>query len=115
MNDMYVRDPAFQNMAPTGSAYAASRIISIVQTILPVRSVVHIGCARGTWLRDWYVRRDELLNLTPFAREFLLRDEEPVADTSPFVYRLCKRIVRSLAQPVCDRLARWNARRFPAG
>ena len=247
MNDMYVYDSAFQNMAATGSAYAARRIISIVQTIVTVQSVVDIGCARGTWLREWqaqgvndivgvdgdyvdrgkleisprcfvthdlaahydlgrrfdlaqslevaehlpaasaasfvadlvshapvvlfsaappgqggenhlneqpydywralfrhhdyvaidclrpllardariprwyrynlllYVRRDELLKVTPFARQFLLRDEEPVADASPFAYKLRKRIVRALPQPICDRLARWNARRFPAG
>ena len=30
-----------------------SRIISIVQSIMPVQSVVDIGCARGTWLREW--------------------------------------------------------------
>ena len=53
MNDMYIYDAAFQNMAATGSAYAASRIISIVQSIMPVQSVVDIGCARGTWLREW--------------------------------------------------------------
>ena len=246
MNDMYIYDFAFQNMAATGSAYAASRIISIVQSIMPVRSVVDIGCARGTWLREWqahgvndvvgvdgdyvdrarleispsrfvvhdlaaqydlqrrfdlaqslevaehlpaaraasfvadivtlapvvlfsaappgqggehhlneqpydywralfrhqgyvavdclrplltrdagiprwyrhnlmlYVRHDELQTITAFARQFQLRDEEPVPDTSPFVYRLRKRIVRTLPQPICDRLARWNARRFPA-
>jgi len=50
---MYVYDFAFQNMTATGSAYAASRIISIVQTIMPVKSIVDIGCARGTWLRQW--------------------------------------------------------------
>ncbi len=238
---------AFQNMAATGSAYAARRIISIVQTIATVQSVVDIGCARGTWLREWqaqgvddivgvdgeyvdrdkleiaprcfvthdlaahydlqrrfdlaqslevaehlpgaraasfvadlvshapvvlfsaappgqggenhlneqpydywralflhhdygaidclrpllksdtaiphwyrhnlllFVRRDELPKIAPFARQFLLRDEEPVADTSPLAYKLRKHIVRSLPQPVCDRLARWNARRFPTG
>ena len=40
-------------MAATGSAYAARRIISIVQTIATVQSVVDIGCARGTWSREW--------------------------------------------------------------
>ena len=53
MNDQYVYDAAFQNMTATGSAYAAARIISIIQSIMPVRSVVDIGCARGTWLRGW--------------------------------------------------------------
>jgi SAM-dependent methyltransferase len=40
-------------MAATGSAYAASRIISAMRAILTVRSVVDVGCARGTWLREW--------------------------------------------------------------
>ena len=53
MSDKYIYDSAFQNMAATGSAYAARRIISAVRTTLPVRSVVDIGCARGTWLREW--------------------------------------------------------------
>ena len=247
MNDMYVYDSAFQNMAATGSAYAARRIISIIHTITPVQSVVDIGCARGTWLREWqaqgvndiagvdgdyverdkleiaprcfvthdlaahydlqrrfdlaqslevaehlpatraasfvadlvtlapvvlfsaatpgqggehhlneqpydywralflrygyvaidclrplltkdarmprwyrynlmlYVARDELTRLTPFARQFQVGEEEPISDGSPLAYKLRKRIVRSLPQPICNRLARWNARRFPVG
>ena len=53
MNRVYVYDSAFQNMAATGSAYAARRIITAVRTLLPVRSIIDIGCARGTWLREW--------------------------------------------------------------
>jgi 2-polyprenyl-3-methyl-5-hydroxy-6-metoxy-1,4-benzoquinol methylase len=53
MNEVYVYDSAFQNMAATGSAYAARRIISLMPTILPIRSVLDVGCARGTWLREW--------------------------------------------------------------
>ena len=53
MNRVYVYDSAFQNMAATGSAYAARRIIAAVRTLLPVRSIIDIGCARGTWLREW--------------------------------------------------------------
>ena len=53
MNDIYVYDDAFQNMAATGSAYAARRIVSAVRTILSVQSVLDVGCARGTWLREW--------------------------------------------------------------
>jgi hypothetical protein len=247
MNDMYVYDSAFQNMAATGSAYAARRIISIIHTIMPVQSVVDVGCARGTWLREWqaqgvndivgvdgdyvesdkleiaprcfvahdlaahydlqrrfdlaqslevaehlpatraasfvadivalapvvlfsaappgqggenhlneqpydywralflrhdylaidclrplltkdariprwyrynlmlYVARDELPRLATFARQFRLDEEEPIPDGSPLSYRLRKRIVRALPQPICNRLARWNARRFPVG
>ena len=53
MNGVYVYDAAFQNMAATGSADAARRIISLLQMIVPIRSVVDVGCARGTWLREW--------------------------------------------------------------
>ena len=83
---------------------------------LPAPSV-DAGCRNSRWYRHnlmLYVRRDELQTITAFARQFQLRDEEPVPDTSPFAYRLRKRIVRTLPQPICDRLARWNARRFPA-
>ena len=43
----------FQTMAAVGSAAAARRIVSLVQTILPVASVLDVGCARATWLRVW--------------------------------------------------------------
>jgi SAM-dependent methyltransferase len=244
---VYVYDSAFQNMAATGSAYAARRIISAVRAILPVRSVVDVGCARGTWLREWreqdvddivgvdgdyvdrskleidphrfvvadlaapfnlgrqfdlaqslevaehlpptraasfvadlvalapvvlysaatpgqggehhlneqpgeywqrlflnhdyaaidclrpllareenvpawyrynlvlYVQRNHMGQIAPFAREFQLRDGERIPDPSPLPYRLRKLIIRSLPKPVCDRLAQWNARRFPQG
>jgi SAM-dependent methyltransferase len=246
MNDMYVYGAAFQNMAATGSAHAATRIISVMRTVLPLRSVVDIGCARGTWLREWqaqgiddvvgvdgdyvdrgkldiasrcfavrdlaarfdlgrqfdlaqslevaehlpparaasfvadivahapvvlfsaappgqggenhqneqpgdfwrglfrhhdyvaidclrpllarepnipawyrynimlYARRDGLDQIAPFARQFQLRDGDPMTDPSPLPYKFRKRIVRTLPRTICDRLAQWNARRFPA-
>ncbi len=49
----YVYDSAFQNMASTGSAYAARRIIGALRTIIPIQSVIDFGSARGTWLREW--------------------------------------------------------------
>lgn len=235
---------AFQNMAATGSVYAAHRIISAIRTVLPVRSVIDIGCARGTWLREWqtqavddvvgvdgdyvdrsqleidpqcfvvsdlatpfnlgrrfdlaqslevaehlpparaggfvadivahapavlfsagapgqggenhlneqagdfwqklfldhdyvavdclrpllareqnipawyrynlmlYVRRGDMERIDPFARQFQLHDREWISDCSPLLYRLRKLIVRSLPRLICDRVARWNARRF---
>ena len=53
MSNSYIYDAAFQNMAAAGSAYAARRIIPVLETILPMRSVIDVGCARGTWLREW--------------------------------------------------------------
>lgn len=245
MRQPYIYDSAFQNMAATGSAHAARRIIAAVRTVLPVASVVDIGCARATWLREWqsqsvedvvgvdgdyvdrsrlgidpqlfvvrdlaapfklgrrfdlaqslevaehlpparaasfvadlvalapvvlfsaaapgqggehhlneqpgaywqrlflghdyvaidclrplltrergvpawyrynmllYVHRDSLEQVAPFARQFQLREGEPVADPSPLPYRVRKFIVRLLPRALCDHLARWNARRFP--
>jgi hypothetical protein len=241
---MYIYDSMFQSMAAVGSAHAARRIISAMRTVLPVRSVIDIGCARGTWLREWqaqgvadilgidgdyvdrgrleidprcfvvhdlatpfnlrrqfdvaqslevaehlppsravalvadivahapvvlfsaappgqggenhlnerpydywqslflrhdyvaidclrpllvkesnapkwyiynimvYARRDIINNISPFARQFLLRDGERVADISPAWYRVRKCIIRALPRPVCNQFARWNARRF---
>ena len=53
MRDVYAYDSAFQNMAAARSANAARRVICALRTILQVDSVVDIGCARGTWLREW--------------------------------------------------------------
>lgn len=241
---MYTYGAAFQNMAATGSVRAARRIISAVRAVLPVRSVLDIGCARGTWLREWlaqevvdivgvdgpyidradleidpqcfvvhdlttrfnigrrfdlaeslevaehlpparaatfvadivahapvilfaaatpgqggenhlneqtaeywrgifrehdyvaidclrpllartggipswyrynlilYAERGTVGQISPFAREFALADEEPIPDVSPWPYRMRKSIVRLLPRPICDQLARWKARRF---
>lgn len=59
MNQAYIYDSAFQNMAASGSADAARRIIAAVRTVLPVASVVDIGCARATWLREWQAQSVE--------------------------------------------------------
>ncbi|HTW52964.1 MAG TPA: methyltransferase domain-containing protein [Stellaceae bacterium] len=241
---VYRYSHAFQNMAATGSSYAAHRVVTAMLTILPVRSVIDVGCARGTWLREWqaqgvenivgvdgeyidqskleidpdyffvsdltaplslgrrfdlaqslevaehlaperartfvddlvalapvvlfsaappgqggenhlneqtgeywqdlfsdhdyvavdclrpllardrnippwyrynlmlYVRRTQLEQITPFARQFQLQDKERVSDYSPTPYKLRKLVVRSLPRTLCDYLARWNARRF---
>jgi SAM-dependent methyltransferase len=247
MNDGYSYNSAFQAMAASGSVHAAQRVISAVRSILSVRSVLDIGCARGTWLRQWqaqsvadvlgvdgdyvdlgkleidrqcfvianlaapfnlgrrfnlaecfevaehlpparaasfvadivahapvvlfsaatpgqggenhvneqsgdywrrlfrnhdyvavdclrpllmrepaipawyrynmmmYVERAQLDRINPFARQFLLRDDEPMPDPAPLSYRLRKLVVRSLPKPLCDRLAQWNARRIATG
>ncbi len=54
MNDLYVYNSAFQAMTATGSTYAARRVVSAMLSIMPVRSVIDFGCARGTWLREWH-------------------------------------------------------------
>ena len=245
MSDVYVYDAAFQNMAATGSAYAARRVVAAVRTILPMQSILDVGCARGTWLREWraqgvhdilgvdgdyvdrgkleidpacfvvhdlatpfnlgrrfdvaqslevaehlpparadsfvadlaahapvvlfsaappgqggenhlneqagdywqnlfrdhdfvaidclrpllereknvpswyrynlflYVQREKLDQITPFARQFQLKDGELVSDNSPLSYRLRKFMVRSIPGPIHNQLAKWNARRFP--
>jgi hypothetical protein len=244
--DLYQYDDAFQNMAATGAVYAARRIVSVMRTVLPIRSVVDVGCARGTWLREWqaqsvddvvgvdgdyvnrnlleidprcfvagdlaasfnlgrqfdlaqslevaehlppsragsfvadmvahapavlfsaatpgqggenhlnerpgdywrrlflahdyvaidclrpllkkeknvpvwyrynlmlYVRRGNMEQVAPFARQFQLKDGEWITDTAPLTYRFRKTIVRSLPRSICDRIARWNARRLSA-
>jgi SAM-dependent methyltransferase len=244
MAEVYIYDSAFQNMTATGSVYAARRITAAVRAIVPVRSVVDVGCARGTWLRLWqeqavddvigvdghyvnqdaleidpqrfvvvdlaepfnlgrrfdvaqslevaehlpparatsfvadlvahasavlfsaatpgqggehhlnerpveywqslflrhdylaldclrpllagerkipawyrynlilYVHREKMNQVAPFARQFQVREGEPAPDTSPLPYRLRKQVVRLLPRSVCDRLARWNARRY---
>lgn len=53
MSGIYAYDSAFQNMAAVRSANAARRVILALRAILQVDSVVDIGCARGTWLREW--------------------------------------------------------------
>ena len=247
MTGKYIYGSAFQNMTASGSAHAARRIISGLRTILPVRSVADIGCARGTWLREWqaqgvddivgvdgdyiersklkidlrnfvvrdlaapfdlgrqfdlvqslevaehlpptraasfvadlvalapvalfsaatpgqggenhlneqtgafwqalfrqhdylaidclrpslaedksipswyrynlilYVRRDHLDQIAAVALQSQLRDGEEVRDVSPLPYRLRKQVVRHLPQTICNRLAQWNARRYPEG
>ena len=61
-----------------------------------------------------YVARGNLERLDPFALQFQLIGEQQVTDCSPFGYRLRKRFVRCLPKVARDRIAKWNARRFPA-
>ena len=59
-----------------------------------------------------YVSRERLEEVSPFARQFQLRDDEKLSDPSPALYKLRKGVIRALPQPVCDLLAQINARRF---
>ncbi len=49
---MPVYDGAFYDRAEK-SQFAASAIISIISAVLEVKSVLDVGCARGTWLAAW--------------------------------------------------------------
>jgi len=246
MTESYIYDTKFQDMTAAGSAYSARRIAEILQTITPIHAVLDVGCARGTWLRQWreqgvldivgldgdyvdrarleidpgcfrvhdlserfslgrqfdlaqclevaehlppsraptlvddltahapvvlfsaappgqggehhineqpaaywqalfarrgfraidclrpllardprvsawyrynlvvYARHDALDRLCPFTRQFLVDEREALPDVSPTWYRARKRLITLLPQPVCDLLARWNARRHQA-
>ena len=46
-------DKVFHDYAAKSSAPAAARIVAIVRAVLPVGSVLDVGCGYGTWLRAW--------------------------------------------------------------
>ena len=43
----------FIQYAATSSSYAAHKIVEALSTTLNIRSVLDVGCAAGTWLRNW--------------------------------------------------------------
>ena len=60
-----------------------------------------------------YVRRRDLVRVPETFRQAIIPDDMPIADIAPVIYKVRKQIVRLLPQPLCDWLARRNARRFP--
>ena len=46
-------DAIFHEYVASSSAPAARRVVEIVRSILPVSSVLDVGCGYGTWLRAW--------------------------------------------------------------
>lgn len=46
-------DEVFHDYAAKSSAPAATRITAILRAVLPVESVLDVGCGYGTWLRAW--------------------------------------------------------------
>jgi len=46
-------DAVFHRYTAATSAIAARRITRIVRSILPLESVLDVGCGYGTWLRAW--------------------------------------------------------------
>jgi SAM-dependent methyltransferase len=67
-------DAAFMNYAVLSNTLSARAIIQILLNSLPIASVLDVGCATGTWLKEWkgsgvedicgvdgdYVKRDQL-------------------------------------------------------
>ncbi len=46
-------DDKFMQYTAESSAYAAHFVATRLSPVLQVRSVMDVGCARGTWLRAW--------------------------------------------------------------
>ena len=51
MAHMY--DSRFMEYADVSSRYSANTIVNILREVLPIESVLDIGCAKGTWLDAW--------------------------------------------------------------
>jgi hypothetical protein len=49
----YEYDERFLDYAANTSAVSARKVIAILREIHPISSVLDVGCARGTWLREW--------------------------------------------------------------
>jgi len=78
-------DAAFMEYAVLSNTLSARAIIQILLNDLPIASVLDVGCATGTWLKEWkasgvadirgidgdYVKRDQL-QISP--TEFVSRD-----------------------------------------
>lgn len=50
---MKTYDVLFHEYAANTSARAAQRIRRVVRAVLPIASVLDVGCAYGTWLKAW--------------------------------------------------------------
>ena len=49
----HVYDRKFMDYADVSSRYSANTIVQILREVLPIESVLDIGCAKGTWLDAW--------------------------------------------------------------
>jgi SAM-dependent methyltransferase len=70
----YVYDGKFQEYASSSSVYSAKVVIDLIRPMFSPNSVLDIGCAVGTWLKEWgqagvadylgvdgdYINRDQL-------------------------------------------------------
>jgi SAM-dependent methyltransferase len=43
----------FLNYTARSSSLSARRIVAVMRSATPITSVLDVGCARGTWLREW--------------------------------------------------------------
>jgi hypothetical protein len=50
---MHTYDDHFMDYAASSSRYSARAIVGILCVSLPIKSVLDVGCARGTWLEAW--------------------------------------------------------------
>jgi len=46
-------DSRFMDYADRSSRYSAHTVSSLLRQVLPIASVLDVGCARGTWLSAW--------------------------------------------------------------
>jgi hypothetical protein len=44
----------FLDYTARSSALSARRIVAVMRPVAPVASVLDVGCARGTWLKEWH-------------------------------------------------------------
>src|SRR5215212_7081049 len=49
----YAYDQSFMSYTARSSEYSARRIVPILRQVVPIGSVLDVGCATGTWLRVW--------------------------------------------------------------
>jgi hypothetical protein len=54
-------DSHFMDYTAQSSRHSARAIAGYVQSTIPVRSVLDVGCARGTWLEEW--RRTQVADI----------------------------------------------------
>ena len=46
-------DDAFMSYTAQSSVYSARTIVGVLRGIFPIQSVLDVGCATGSWLRQW--------------------------------------------------------------
>lgn len=49
----YCYDRRFYDATMHLNAFAAGKVIAVLLNVQPIESVLDVGCARGSWLREW--------------------------------------------------------------